>query len=241
MSFQFRPILTLAAFVALAILSALGTWQLQRLAWKETLIAKVEARINEAPIPFAAAVERARAGEDMEYQPVFIDGAFDHGAEAHVFGVHEGAPGVFIFTPVDEGDGVRVFVNRGFVPQALRAATARAKGQVDGEVRIEGLFRSAETHQGVAALVRPKDQLADNLFFTRNPSALARARGLESEPYYIDSAGRENAEAWPKGGLTRLDFSNRHLEYALTWYGLGGALIAVFLAMSVRRRATVRD
>jgi surfeit locus 1 family protein len=40
---------------------------------------------------------------------------------------------------------------------------------------------------------------------------------------------------FPKGGVTRLELPNRHLEYALTWYGLAAALVAVFAAFAVTR------
>ncbi len=40
---------------------------------------------------------------------------------------------------------------------------------------------------------------------------------------------------WPKGGTTRLQLTNRHLEYALTWYGLAATLIAVFAAYAATR------
>ena len=36
----------------------------------------------------------------------------------------------------------------------------------------------------------------------------------------------------PRGGVTRLDLPNRHLEYALTWYGLALTLIGVFVAFA---------
>ena len=58
--FQFRPVLTFASVIAIALLIALGNWQLQRLEWKRDLIAQVEALGEAEPIPFVEAVRRAR-------------------------------------------------------------------------------------------------------------------------------------------------------------------------------------
>jgi surfeit locus 1 family protein len=55
-------------------------------------------------------------------------------------------------------------------------------------------------------------------------------------PFFVDAeASPENPGGFPKGGVTRLALSNRHLEYALTWYGLALTLIGVFAAFAVGR------
>jgi surfeit locus 1 family protein len=35
--------------------------------------------------------------------------------------------------------------------------------------------------------------------------------------------------------VTRLELPNRHLEYALTWYGLAATLVGVYLAFAISR------
>ncbi len=234
MTFRFRPGLTAATLIAFAILVSLGTWQLHRRTWKLDLIAKTQARIEAAPIPFDEAYARAEAGEDMEYVPVRITGAFDHAAEAHVFGSYEARAGVYVFTPLSRGARA-VYVNRGFAPQALSDKETRSDGLVEGPLTVDGLFRVGAGPQGLAALFAPQDQPADNMWFARDPARFAAATGVETGAYYVDSFGRENPGRWPQGGTTRLDFHNRHLSYAFTWFGLAATLIGVFLA---RSRAT---
>jgi surfeit locus 1 family protein len=231
MRFRFRPGLFAATFAALAILVALGMWQLQRRAWKEELIAAVEARLAAEPIPFAEAVARAEAGEAMEYQPVFLDGAYAHDRAAGVFGTYEGKAGVYLFVPLLIADGSIVYVNRGFTPQAGE----KALSEPDGALRVIGLLRRAEEKRGIERAVAPQDQPADNLFFTRDPRMLAATQGPSAPAWYVDSKGLESAGPWPKGGLTRVEFPNRHLEYALTWFGLAASLVGVFIAYSVKR------
>ena len=49
-----------------------------------------------------------------------------------------------------------------------------------------------------------------------------------SAPFYVDADGTPNPGGWPRGGQTQLTLPNNHLGYALTWFGLAGALIGVF-------------
>lgn len=234
-----HPGLIVAVLIAFAILVSLGVWQLYRLDWKRDLIGSMNARLAAPAIAFDEAAGRAAAGERMDYRPVFLVGRYAHELETFVFGTLDGVPGVYIFTPLAPSGtaaGPRyVFVNRGFAPQDFRAPGTRAEGLVAGEVRVEGLFRSAEERHGPAKWLAPEDQIADNLYFIRNPRTLAASRSLDVSSYYIDSRGRESAGPWPKGGVTRVEFPNRHLEYALTWFGLAGALIAVFIAWRRKR------
>lgn len=240
MKFRARPGLIVATSIALAILCSLGIWQLKRLQWKTALIAQITERLAADPIAFDDALARAKAGENMEYQPVFLDGVYAHDLESDVFGTYDGAPGVYIFTPLDAQDpatgGRRfVYVNRGFEPQRVHDEAAGQEGDVAGEVRVEGLWRRAERRSGFEKWLAPKDQPQDNLYFIRDPAVLAARHSIEVPPFYIDSFGRESAAPWPKGGTTRVDIPNRHFEYALTWFGLAAALLGVFLVFSIRR------
>lgn len=232
MKLVFRPFLTIATALALAVLCSLGVWQLQRLQWKEELIAKVEARLGAAPIAFEEALIRAETGEDLEYQPVRLEGVYEHDREAHVFGTLDGAPGVYVFTPLKFAPDRVAYVNRGFVPQGADPAT---RTDPQGSLTVVGLLRRAETPKGLQRLFRPKDQPEDNLFFVRDPRIFAAIRGLYATPFYVDSDGAESSGPWPKGGATRVEFSNRHFEYALTWFGLAAALVGVFVAFSRRK------
>ncbi len=242
MTFQFRPVLAVAVAVAVAILITLGAWQLQRRDWKLDLIRQTERLAEAPPMPFDEAAARAASGEKMEYAPVILNGVYAHDLEARVFGTLDGAPGVYVFTPLDASDnrtgGRRfVYVNRGFAPQAFSDPVTREDGAPQGEATVKGLLRSAETPPAIASLLRPADQPTDNLWFTRDPIRFAARHEIETVSWYIDSSGEETGGApWPKGGTTRVDFPNNHLDYALTWFGLAVALIGVYLVFSVKRR-----
>lgn len=228
----------IAALVALAILVTLGTWQLSRLTWKTGLIAQVEERSKAAPVPMPGrAAWAAMTPERDEYRRVTVTGRFRHDAEAYLFHVagdsrqadrnRPSGQGYFVLTPLVLADGTTVVVNRGFVPTERRDPATRGQGQVPGDVTVTGLIRFPETRGTFAAA----DDTARRIFYTRDLGAIGRAQRLDlasAAPFSIDADATPVAGGWPVGGETRLSFSNRHLEYAVTWYGLALTLVGVF-------------
>lgn len=235
--FLFRPILTICVLAGLAMLISLGTWQLKRLDWKQGLITKIEARAEAPPMALEEAIARADAGEDMEYAPVRVRGRVQPELEARLFGSYEGAPGIYYFAAVKPQNADRlVYVNFGFVPQSVLQASTEAPLYPSLEnSEIIGLFRYREELSPPASWVQSAEQSPDGLWFVRDPLHFAKAAQIEASPYYIDSFARDGAP-WPKGGTTRLDFRNNHLDYALTWFGLAIALLGVWLIFSLPKR-----
>lgn len=225
---------------AFGVLVGLGVWQLERLAWKEGLIAKVEARIHEPAVPAPAEEDWARVNfTDDEYRHVTVSGRFDHRDEVQVYALIDrtpeggGGPGYWVVTPLVTAEGAAVLVNRGFVPVELRDPARRAEGQVEGPVTVTGLLRLPED----SGLFTPQNDPAKDSWFTRDPFAIGEAKGLlRVAPFLVDADATPNPGGWPLGGQTRITFPNRHLEYALTWFGLAAALAGVAAALMLRRR-----
>lgn len=228
----------LASLVALAILLGLGTWQLQRKAWKENLIAQIETRAYGEPgeILPASAWGEWRA-EDDEFRRVRVTGVFLHQFETPVYGLApgtRGAPvqGYYLMTPLQLPDGAIVMVNRGFVPTELRDPASRPESRPAGDVTVTGLVRAPEERNSFT----PEDDPSRNSWFARDPQAIAAAHGLERvAPFYVEADATPNPGGWPKGGQTRLELPNNHLQYALTWYGIALTLVGVFAAFAWRR------
>jgi len=233
--FRFRPVLTVFAALGLLATVSLGAWQLARLDWKLDLIGKVEARVGAPPAPFADVMARARKGEDMEYAPVRLRGAFAQAPAARLFGAYEGAPGHYLFMPFKTDEGAAVYVNMGFTPQFADPDDV-AVPPAGSPATVEGLFRAAETPRPPAAWFVSRQQSADGLWFIRDPRIFAAPSQRPASPYYVDRFAVDGAP-WPRGGTTRLSFSNRHLEYALTWFGLAATLFGVWLAFSLEPAA----
>jgi surfeit locus 1 family protein len=214
----------------LAILLALGLWQLDRKAWKESLIAQIDARARGEPaeiMPEAQWPEWRPA--DHEFRHVRATGTFLHDKEMPVHGLlsqrGSALQGFYVFTPLRVRSGAIVLVNRGFVPGDLRDPTRRADSQPVGDVTVTGLVRAPETR----GWFMPENQPGRNEWFVRDVAQMAKARGLERvAPFWIDADAIPNATSWPRPGQTNLAIPNNHLGYALTWFGIALALVGVF-------------
>lgn len=224
----------IAAVIVTAILVALGTWQVGRLAWKTELIATMTARTKAAPIAAPALTEaRAVAPETLDFLPVRLSGHFLAGSDLTVHAIlgephgRFGGPGVWVMSPLARDDGSIVWINRGFVPSRGRDLAPHA-GVPEGPQTITGLLRRPEPRGAHT----PADDPAHRLWFVRDPSVLTAAAGLEAgrvAPYTVDAdASLTPAAGLPQAGETRLSYPNDHLGYAITWYGLAATCVGVF-------------
>ncbi|KAB2875537.1 MAG: SURF1 family protein [Bauldia sp.] len=228
-------ILGLAAF---AVLLALGTWQVQRLHWKEGLIATIDERIASAPRPLAEIEARLADAGDVDYWPVTVSGTFRHEGERHFFATHRGQSGYFVFTPLALGDGRLVLVNRGFVPFDRKDPASRAEGQVEGVQTVTGLARNRVEEKPNSLM--PDNDPAKNIFYWKDLDAMASSAGVGTREdylgFFIDADDAPNPGGLPVGGVTLIDLPNSHLQYAVTWYGLAAALAGVLGVWLWRRR-----
>jgi surfeit locus 1 family protein len=150
--------------------------------------------------------------------------------------------GWHIYTPLETKGGKILFVNRGFVPEALKEPSSRAAGQIEGEVSVGGLIRKP----GIRGSFEPDADQARNIWYWRDLAGMTASLPATDQarvlPFFVDAiAEPENPGGWPKGGVTRLEIPNRHLEYALTWFGLAVTLIAVFAAFAWTRLRSGSD
>jgi surfeit locus 1 family protein len=241
-------VVVLAALLALV---SLGNWQVRRLGWKEALIASASERPKLPPLDWRDEQQRnlvdtPNFSEDYNYRRIRLDGEYLPEKEARVFtslpadlakGEASG-PGYLIMTPFQLADAnYAVWVNRGFVPEGSSWAPPPA-----GRVILTGLVRPDDPPHWLT----PENQPGKNLFFSRSVAVLSEAKDLPlngpEQPFTVDLA----ADAMPPGGLpqageTRMAFTNNHLQYAITWYGLAAALLAVFAAFVMRRLRDTSD
>ena len=228
---RLRGLLLFTAFSAasLALLIGLGVWQLQRLEWKQGLIAQIEARAHAEPVTLKEAVTRARAGEDVGYLRVRVEGRFDNGKERYLYAVSDGTPGWHVITPLKTPEGEVVLVDRGFVPDAFKEPSSRAQGEINDEVAVTGLARAPDT-QGRFI---PDNEPAENRWFWRDLDAMSKsmfpAGAPDIAPFILEAERSDIPGGWPLGGQTRLDLPNNHLQYALTWFLLALCLVVIYV------------
>jgi surfeit locus 1 family protein len=235
------------ALLAFAVLIGLGTWQLERKAWKEGLIATLTERLAAPPsaLPPALAWPRLDRASD-EYRRVAFNGTFDYAKEGLVYAAASAfrpdvsGVGYWVFTPARLADGAIVMVNRGFVPQDRKEAASRAQGQVAAPIEIVGAMRWPDARSWFS----PHDDPAHNLWFARDPAAMAAAKGLGPvAPFYVEQESPLPPGGLPQSGKLVVKLRNEHLQYAITWYGLALVLLAVFVVWAFKsgREATLED
>lgn len=223
----------IATVISLVILIALGNWQMERLAWKEGLIAQMQERAyGEAGAILPPEQWADYVPQEEEYRRVSVTGRFLHEHEVAVHGLMptstRGNPvqGFYLLTPLEIGPDALVFVNRGFVPTSMHDPDARPAPPPEGEVSLTGLVRAPEER----TLFVPENIPEAERWMVRDIAQMADARGLDAvAPFYIDAEVDPTAPDWPRAGATVLDPPNNHLQYALTWYGLAAVLAVIFL------------
>jgi surfeit locus 1 family protein len=226
-----RSMAWLALVLAFAVLAcagfvALGVWQVNRLAWKEALIAQVDRQLRATPtdVPKPPAWPALRREQD-EYRRLHAQGRFDFHREVLVRASTELGAGYWVLTPMQLAGGEWLLVNRGFVPPDLRDQVPHG----DALQTVIGLLRFSEP----GGSLLQKNEPTQGRWYSRDVAAIAAAQHLTGQvaPFFIDAqvgagAGPGASGDWPRAGLTVIHFTNNHLAYALTWFALAVIMAA---------------
>ena len=233
---KFRPTFwaTVFAVPAVLLMLGLGVWQIQRLYWKEALIAE---RIERTAAP---AIALPAPGEDAvgaEYRHVAIQGEFLHDKEM-LLGARSlnGNTGYHVVTPLRLAGGRDVLVDRGWIPLERKTADKRAAGNIAGPVAFEGVIRLA----GKQTWFVPDNRPDLRFFFWVDLPAMAK---LADEPdtearFFLEAGPAPNPGVFPIGGQTRINLPNDHLQYAITWFSLAIALMVIYVLYHRRKPGT---
>jgi len=223
---------TVSAAVCVTILLGLGFWQLERKTWKENLIETVTQRIARAPggLPSRGDWPRLTQGDD-EFSRVVFTAEFLPGEEALVYTSGSSlrpdikVPGYWVFAPARLADGAVVLVNRGFVPMERKGLATRGEGAPRGNVQIVGALRWPEAR----GLFTPADDPKTDVWYVRDTAAMAAAKKWAvTAPFYIDQEAPIPAGGLPLPGKIEVHLPDNHLQYAITWFGLGLGLAGVY-------------
>ncbi|HEX6858746.1 MAG TPA: SURF1 family cytochrome oxidase biogenesis protein [Caulobacteraceae bacterium] len=223
--------LTLTVAIAFAILVGLGAWQLQRLKWKEQLIAQVQAAQTAPAVPLQGVLAQAAAGEDVSYRKVVaVCPGLATAPYAELYALMDGQMGSRLISVCRlEGQPYgSILVDRGFVAETISARPPEQPGD-ERPTGVRGVLRAPEHRSFVSA----RDDPAHRRFFAREIGPMARALGaVNPAPWFLMAETSTNPE-WQalRPAPLPVDIPNRHLEYALTWFGLAGVLLAVYAAM----------
>jgi surfeit locus 1 family protein len=203
---------TVSTILMLAVLIGLGTWQMQRRAWKADLLARIDAAETQAAAPLR--------DNPPDFAKVRIEGTLQtdrivrYGAE-----VRADTLGAHIIVPMLREHADPVLVDLGWAPNQLRAPLAFPAGP------IEGFIRPPE-HAGAFSA---KDDPAQRLFYTLDPAPIAAAIGLAKvAPFTLVAMGAVPLGSFPQPVQSLPRPPDNHLQYALTWYGFALTLLIIF-------------
>ncbi len=224
--------LTIATAIAMAILIGLGVWQLQRLKWKETLLAHVAQLQSARAQPLESILVEQAQGRDVDLTRVSV---VCPGLAARpfleVFDVRNGEAGQRLISvcEIEAGPYRSILVDRGYVADATGARPA-----VDPldrtPIEVVGILRKPERGN----FVSPKN--TPTHWYIRDVAAMARVLGAQSPApvfLFVESRTNPGFKALVPAPLPT-EIPNRHFEYALTWFSLAGALAFVYAATLVR-------
>lgn len=207
---QLIPLLFIIA--STIILTFLGTWQLERLQWKNNLLAQIEqAQI----LPPLESIPANLSG--LDYRKVRVSGVFKYDKVLHLIGRQQGNfPGYFIVTPFELGDGRIVLVNRGFAPSGKES-------KPEGTQAIEGVIRPPRFKRFFA----PENVPEKNIWFYEDIRAMSQTTGLSLTPLIIEQVGKTEKGEFPILGDGKISMKNDHLGYAITWFST--AIIGIIM------------
>ncbi|CAN1529114.1 COG3346 Uncharacterized conserved protein [Caulobacteraceae bacterium] len=225
-SFRPMPVLTVLSLICLGILYMLGDWQWAKYVEKSRAPALSAAT---APVSVAAALQSSQP----EYRPVELTGLVDP-RSVNVRALRDGISGYRIFTPVVLEDGW-IFVDRGFVAEA----DADKVPALAGQISYRGVLRKGAKAN---SFTPDNDPILKDWYWPDLPAMGASLKLTSGSPaYYVAlnlvdplASGQTQINPWADSKGANQIPPERHLGYALTWWGFGFALIGVYTGLHIR-------
>ncbi|XP_004347273.1 hypothetical protein CAOG_04526 [Capsaspora owczarzaki ATCC 30864] len=213
-----------------AITFGLGVWQVQRLKWKEGIVAEMEAKQQATPQPFDLSLAQEDTLDQYAYSRFNVKGSFDHEREIYIGPRREtNAPpqsdlGFQVVTAFKMSDtGKWVLINRGWVPREKELPQARPETLIVGEQQMTAVLRPIEKKSKFIKL----DGSGSKRMIVADIPRMAQI--LDTEPVMLDvTADNWRFGTLPIPGQTRVTVRNEHMQYALTWFTLTAAMGLMF-------------
>jgi surfeit locus 1 family protein len=234
---RFRPSLwpTVAFLLLLPLLLGLGIWQLERAGVKQALVEQRAAGEVSPPIDLALTTG---VGPGDRYRPALVRGHYD-GSQQWLLDnrVYLGQPGYHVFTPfvVRGSERPTLLVNRGWVAVGESREYLPRLPVPGGDVELRGHLDSPAS-VGLVLGEPPLQSIEDRVaVLSLDIAALAAAKELDLLPYALvldeDQPGALQYDWSPVPEMG----PEKHLGYAVQWFGLAVALIIIFVGVNMRR------
>lgn len=226
--------LTVATVIAFAILIGLGVWQLQRLKWKVTLLANIAAAEAAPAKPIEPVLDALANHHNVDFTRVKVTcRGLAHAPAVELYALRNAEIGARLISscPVVSAYYRSILVDRGFVPD-----TVTTRPSVDpadsGHVDLIGVLRAPERGNFMTPANKP------GRWYLHDAEAMGKALNTDRPvaPVFLMAETSSNPDFKAlEAAPFPIDIPNRHLEYALTWFGLAGALAGVYGAAVFKR------
>lgn len=209
----------IAGVLGAVMLVSLGTWQVKRLAWKQGVIAQIEAKLAQAPIELPQSV----SFEQDRYRAVTTTGRFDAPAIKVLSSKKDEGAVYRNLAPFVTSQGRRILIDRGYTSADQQAALPA------GEFTISGHLVWPDDVNNMT----PAPDLATDLWYGRDLEPMAAAYGTEDVMIVAQtvSPSDQTVTPWP---VDTGNIPNDHLQYAITWFSLA-AIWIIMTSLYLRR------
>jgi surfeit locus 1 family protein len=209
----------LSALIMELLLLGLGTWQVQRLHWKEAILAQIAHAESAPPVPLT--------GNPGPFAKVSVTGRLRNDLAAlygaDVRDTRTGPElGSFLIEPLERPGHRTLLIERGWVPGKRTAPI----DEPQGTVTIAGYVHPGDQ----PGMFSARDDPAARLFYTLDPATIGAALGLKNvAPFILIALGPPPPEHYPEPATHLPRPPNNHFIYAVTWYGLALSLVVMFV------------
>ena len=193
---------------------ALGTWQLVRLQWKNTLIDQISEGLKSSPVNYSEKIK-------VNYQRVEIEGKYNFGKQIYLYSLNDkGQPGYDVITPLEGLNSEDVLVNRGWIQSNLKNDDTVNRTM---DNKIQGLILKNIKPN----VFKPENDVKANIWFSINLQQVKEITGKNFSNYilYLE----DEKTNIPKPKKITIDLPNSHLKYAFTWYSISISIFSYFL------------
>ena len=225
----FKPLFipTIFLIIVFPILLVLGSWQINRLIWKDNLIKFYK---NQSSSNYFELTKKEIGSKSIEFRKVKIKGYFLNKKEIYISGkTYEGNIGFHVVTPFKLKNNEIVLINRGWVSEGYRDPKKRKFTLIKDETVINGIIRYPQKK----GYFVPENEPYKGFWFTINPLEIYAFLNLKKEntikEFYIDALKDVGKIKLPIGANDKPNLRNQHLSYAVTWYSLALILLVVYI------------
>ena len=198
----------------ITLFCALGTWQLVRLQWKNTLIDQISEGLKSSPLNYSDTIK-------VNYQRVAIKGKYNFKKQIYLYSLNDkGQPGYDVITPFEGRFAENILVNRGWIKSNLK--NNKIIDRI-ADNKIQGLLlRNRKPN-----IFKPENDIKKNIWFSINLEQVKEVTGKNFSNYVLYLEDKKINVPKPK--KITIDLPNNHFKYAITWYSISISIFGYFL------------